>query len=140
LLATTLCTLIEQLSPKSTAGQHREHDSTNDPSPENKAPVNSDIDGDIDNTKSENKSASMGLLSELRDQYGNIGLIFADPILFYSFLYQVLLSTSLGLTVIERTMAAKSSAIGSDGYARILAENQLVQGAVQFSIQFLGSG
>jgi hypothetical protein len=91
-------------------------------------------------TETETETASAGILAELADQLGNVGLILDNPILWYSFLYQIFLSTSLGLTVIERTMAAKNAALGSDGYSSILAENQFLQGVIQFSMQFLGSG
>ena len=80
------------------------------------------------------------LLTELKDQIDNIGMIWDNPILRYSFLYSIMQSTSLGLTVIERTIAAKSSGLDADDYARLLAGNQTLHGALQFLIQFFGSG
>jgi hypothetical protein len=80
------------------------------------------------------------MLSECYDQIQNVGMIWGNPILRYSVLYTVLLSTSLGLTVIERTISAKASGLSADEYANVLAHNQTLHGALQFIIQFFGSG
>ena len=80
------------------------------------------------------------VLRECKDQISNVGMIWRNPILFYSFMYSILLSTALGLTVIERTISAKASGLGADEYAKVLAGNQILHGALQFVIQFFGSG
>ena len=77
---------------------------------------------------------------ELRDQVDNVSMIWGNPILFYAFMYSIFLSTSLGLTVIERTIAAKASGLGADEYAKVLAGNQTLHGAIQFVMQFFGAG
>lgn len=51
-----------------------------------------------------------------------------------------ILKSSLGLTVIERTIAAKASGLGADDYAKLLAGNQTLHGAIQFLLQFFGAG
>ena len=87
------------------------------------------------------KNNFMGnLLIECKDQVENVGMIWRNPILFYSFMYSILLSTALGLTVIERTIAAKASGLSADEYAKVLAGNQTLHGALQFMIQFFGAG
>ena len=80
------------------------------------------------------------MLSECYDQIQNVGMIWGNPILRYSVMYTVLLSTSLGFTVIERTISAKASGLSADEYANVLAHNQTLHGALQFIIQFFGSG
>jgi ATP/ADP translocase len=42
--------------------------------------------------------------------------------------------------VIERTIAAKASGLGADEYAKVLAGNQTLHGAIQFLLQFFGAG
>ena len=71
------------------------------------------------------------LQSELRDQILNVGAIWDNPLLLYSFTYSILLSTSLGLTVIERTVTAKATGLDADAYAKILAGNQTTHGILQ---------
>lgn len=92
-------------------------------------------------TASADKKPLLSVLSsELSDQIKNVGMIWNNPVLYYSFMYSVMLSTSLGLTVIERTIAAKGSRLSADEYANVLAGNQILHGALQFVIQLLGSG
>ena len=88
----------------------------------------------------EKGSAIDNFVKECRDQVENVGMIWRNPILFYSFMYSIFLSTSLGLTVIERTIAAKASGLSADEYAKVLAGNQTLHGALQFVIQFFGAG
>eukprot|EP00596_Hydrurales_sp_CCMP1899_P004496 CAMPEP_0119035088 /NCGR_PEP_ID=MMETSP1177-20130426/2055_1 /TAXON_ID=2985 /ORGANISM="Ochromonas sp, Strain CCMP1899" /LENGTH=256 /DNA_ID=CAMNT_0006992989 /DNA_START=497 /DNA_END=1264 /DNA_ORIENTATION=+ len=93
---------------------------------------------------SEDDKKNSGYLSlfyiECGDQIKNVRMIWENPLLRYSFFYSILLSTALGLTVIERTIAAEASGLGADGYAKVLAGNQTLHGAIQFLLQFFGAG
>ena len=130
----TLCTRIESYqllhaSSEKSASKEKSTDSS--------ASAASCSPSEITQTK---KTSYSALLTELRDQIDNVGMIWDNPILRYSFLYSIMQSTSLGLTVIERTIAAKSSGLNADEYGRLLAGNQTLHGALQFLIQFFGSG
>lgn len=95
-----------------------------------------------DNPTAETKKFNIfsAMLKECSDQIQNAGMIWGNPILRYSVMYTILLSASLGLTVIERTISAKASGLSADEYANVLAHNQTLHGALQFIIQFFGSG
>jgi len=69
------------------------------------------------------------LKSELRDQVVNVGHIWDNPLLLYSFVYSLLLSTSLGLTgasepsfkpslPLSPTALSHQHVVGVDGWVR----------------------
>lgn len=79
------------------------------------------------------------LWCEIRENLGVCANILQDDLLRYGFLFQMLLSLTLGLFTIERSNVARRTSMATDDYASLIASATILQGVVQFTLQYLGS-
>lgn len=85
------------------------------------------------------QSTPLSLWSDVAESLGVCTSILRNELLRYGFLFQMLLSLTLGLFAIERSNVARRTSMATDDYASLIASVTVLQGVVQFFLQYLGT-
>ena len=85
------------------------------------------------------KSTPLSLWSGVVESLGVCASLMRDELLCYGFLFQMLLSLTLGLFAIERSNVARRTSMATNDYASLIASFTVLQGVVQFFLQYLGT-